>query len=506
MRLETRDLTWSTVPTARSAFTRFSQFLTERGIDCPTLGATTDPEVRRLAIDFLGWLRQITTRAGTPLGDPALCTIQSHTGGFYAFAYDHRDVIADYPGDDRWRNLQPFHSRFWRDTDLIRQPAIRGRADGKSSYIDDTAFTTLMNNFDIIGMDPTETKTVIVNGQPVEIAGFGDPQSMAIAVLLALTGRRVSEICLLEFNPLRPIEGIPAPTDDPDAPVALLRYSESKIGISDPTVFVGQRVVDIIRAQQAWNRRFLIDQNDGVAPDQDAPYLFLNSRSNRYGRRPIGSGSVAVRLRQLAEVLDLRDSTGTPIDLNRTHRFRHTMATNLIDAGLNIPAVMAILGHRSPEMAVHYHERRQAVARREFVRLQKIGAGGRNLDADPAVLFDLLQLGQHTDRVLPDGYCMLPPRQACDRGNACHGCGNFATDRTFLPQLGRQLQETRVLITGRKEQHIQRTGTPMADSNVWLQSRQDEARKLEAIIASLNKLPHDDHRPVQSPGVVARDL
>ena len=68
------------------------------------------------------------------------------------------------------------------------------------------------------------------------------------------------------------------------------------------------------------------------------------------------------------------------------------MATNLIDAGVNIPAVMAILGHTSPEMAVLYHERRQAVARREFVRLQKVGAGGRNLDADPTMLFDLLQL------------------------------------------------------------------------------------------------------------------
>jgi integrase len=505
MRLETRDLTWSTVPTKRSAFTRFSQFLGERGIDSPTLGAATDPEVRRIAIDFLGWLRQITTRTGARLRDPALCNIQAATGGLYAFAYDHRDVLAALGHDDRWLDLQPVHSRLWRDTYLVRLPRMRGRADGKSNYIDDTVFTTLMSNLDLLGMSPNETKTVNVDGASVEIAGFGDPQSMALTVLLALTGRRVSEVCLLAFDPLVPLEGIPATTDDPDAPVAKLRYSESKIGVSDPTVFVGQRVVDVVRAQQQWNRQFLTDQNSGVAPDQDARYLFLTVRGNRLGHRPYYSSALAERLRRLAAVLNLRDSAGHPVDLNRTHRFRHTMATNLIDAGVNIPAVMAVLGHTSPEMAVHYHERRQAVARQEFVRLQKVGAAGRNLDADPALLFDLLQLGNHTDRVLPDGYCMLPPRHHCDRGNACHGCGNFATDRTFLPQLDRQLHETRVLIATRQDQHHQRTGTQMADTNVWLQSRLDESHKLEAIIASLETLARDDHRPVQSPGVRARE-
>ena len=52
----------------------------------------------------------------------------------------------------------------------------------------------------------------------------------------------------------------------------------------------------------------------------------------------------------------------------------------------------------------------------------------------PADVYELVQLDRHTDRVLPNGYCLLPPPKRCDRGNACLTCDHFATDarhRTF---------------------------------------------------------------------------
>ena len=69
----------------------------------------------------------------------------------------------------------------------------------------------------------------------------------------------------------------------------------------------------------------------------------------------------------------------------------------------------------------------------------------------PRDLYDMLQLDKRTDRILPNGWCLLPPRQVCGKGNACLTCDKFATDATFLPELTTQLDRTDQLITERRE-------------------------------------------------------
>ena len=97
----------------------------------------------------------------------------------------------------------------------------------------------------------------------------------------------------------------------------------------------------------------------------------------------------------------------------------------------------------------------------------------------------MLQLDQRTDRILPHGYCTLPPRQSCDRGNACLTCDKFVTDASFLPELRQQHQRTLQLIEIRQQAFTARTGTPMSEDNIWLQGRRRETAALEAITAAL---------------------
>src|ERR1700756_132137 len=84
-------------------------------------------------------------------------------------------------------------------------------------------------------------------------------------------------------------------------------------------------------------------------------------------------------------------------------------------------------------------------------------------------MLDLLQLDRRTDRILPNGYCLLPPVRSCDKGNACHGCARFATAPSHLPEIRRQLAATEQLIRDRQEQHAARYGELMSDSNIWLE-------------------------------------
>lgn len=83
-------------------------------------------------------------------------------------------------------------------------------------------------------------------------------------------------------------------------------------------------------------------------------------------------------------------------------------------------------------------------------------------------MFDLAQLDRRTDRILPNGYCLLPSTHSCDKSNACHGCDHFATGRTYLPEIRRQLTETKNLVAVRQSQHAARFGEPMKPANVWL--------------------------------------
>lgn len=127
----------------------------------------------------------------------------------------------------------------------------------------------------------------------------------------------------------------------------------------------------------------------------------------------------------------------------------------------------------------------------------------------------MLQLDQRTDRILPHGYCTLPPRQSCDRGNACLTCDKFVTDASFLPELRQQHQRTLQLIEIRQQAFTARTGAPMSDDNIWLQGRRRETAALGAITAVLEAGPDHDGtsdanpaaagpRAVRGAGVAAR--
>ncbi len=100
-------------------------------------------------------------------------------------------------------------------------------------------------------------------------------------------------------------------------------------------------------------------------------------------------------------------------------------------------------------------------------------------------MLDLLQADRRTDRILPNGYCLLPPVRSCDKGNACHGCDHFATDRSHLPEIRRQLTATEQLIEHRKAQHLGRYGEPMSDTNIWLEQRITEIRSMRLEITAL---------------------
>jgi integrase len=495
--LETASLTWSSVHRRVSAIKQFDEFLHGRDVAGPWL-ADHPAGVRALMLDYLGHLRGRHIRpgrrgAGQRLSQASIQRQASEIEQFYVAMADNNQAAAAALGEPGWLQLGPQHAGFYRRGELPgkQQPHL-GR-----QVIDAEALSRIMAGLELLGT-------------PIEQGGFGDEQAMRISLLVALLGRRVSEICLLDPDPLEPL--LPAAPVVPggedagersQAPAAKLRYQQTKIDGAPNTILVHAEVVAIIGEQQRWAARYFAEHGAAGARPK---YLFLAPVMNRNGDRPYSANSLREALSKLAARLDVRDGTGTLVDFNRTHRFRHTVATNLLNGGVPLHVLQRYLGHLTPTMSMVYAETLQSTAEAEFLRYRKITADARDLDIDPRDLYDLLELDRRTDRILPNGWCLLPPRQVCAKGNACLTCDKFATDASFLPELRAQQDRTEKLITERHTAFRARTGREMSEDNVWLVGRRQEHDALGRVILTLERtrLADGTTQAIRGAGVQAR--
>jgi integrase len=491
--LETGLLRWNSVLARLLSLTIFSQFLAERGVDEPRLCADR-ADLRLLALDFLSHVRQRRARCGAHAGELVTNgTVRNIIGDveqFYAFMADHKQEAARALSDPRWETLGDHHARLWRQGE--KPPMARLPDD--DVYFDEHTMGQVMRHAGLLGA-------------PIGEGGIGDEQAMRILMLLTRTGRRAGELLLLDFDCLLPIPGLAADDHDtgPDAIVAKLRFQQTKIEGAPNTIFIDSEIVAIIRAQQQWVHAHV----RALLRDETAPpprYLFLAATQNNRADHSYPKTTVTLRLKQLGELADIRDSQGRRPPLSNVHRFRHTRATSLINAGVPVHVVQRYLGHLSSEMTMRYAHTLRETHEREFLRYKKITAQGSDLELDPRDLFTLIELGKRTDRVLPNGLCMLPPRQTCNRGNACLTCDKFTTDASYLPEHEAQLHKLDDLITQRQAAFRARTGEDMSPSNVWLEQRLTEQRALQKIITVLSEpaLSHDPDQAVRGAGTTAR--
>jgi integrase len=495
--LSTGLLSWTSLPGYLSYLGRhFAAFLAAEGIDTPDLGADPEAGIRPVALRLAAWLRQQRAPSGRPLAPSTVGLIQTTVAGFYAFMADRRAEAARELAEPRWAGLTDAHARWWRPGEIAGR--CRGPAEG--NYIDAAALSRIAEHVEILGLPRDQARTVTVNGTPRQVRGLGDEQAMRAFLLAIATGRRINEILMMDFAPLSPVPGLDASKAAQDGgPVARLRYQQTKIAGAPQAILVGADVAAIVAEQQEFARA-LVRISDPAAPDP--PYLFLAWQANTAGARHYRANTLNGLLTQLAAALQVTDATGAVVDFQRTHRMRHTKATDLLNAGVPIHVVQRYMGHVSPEMTMHYAKTLAETHEAEFLRFAKLRRDGRPLEMDPADVYELVQLDRHTDRILPNGVCLLPPPKRCDRGNACLTCDHFATDARHLGELRAQLAATAELIQARQAQHRQRTGTEMGPDHIWLTERARELASLQAIIAALEA----GRRPgaVRGAGVPAR--
>jgi integrase len=136
------------------------------------------------------------------------------------------------------------------------------------------------------------------------------------------------------------------------------------------------------------------------------------------------------------------------------HQLRHTYATALVNAGVSLQSLMALLGHVSAEMSLRYGRLFDATVKAEYERaLTAAKAHLGTLPTDPPrertplpVLDGNWKEAPAVKARLAGGFCIRAQAQGpCAYANICEHCPNFRTDLGYLPVLAAQRADTEAL-------------------------------------------------------------
>jgi len=205
-----------------------------------------------------------------------------------------------------------------------------------------------------------------------------------------------------------------------------------------------------------------------IHPRTGAPADFLFTH---HGKR-LSQNTVRQELNRSAQAAGLGHIT--------PHQLRHTYATALINAGVSLQALMALLGHVSTQMSLRYAHLFDHTVRTEYERALDLAkshigglptTGGRQLPITDVTSASWKDAPVIKSR-LAGGYCLRAPAQgSCPYANICEHCPSFHTDATHLGVLAAQRIDAQDLAAD-------------AEQRGWI----DEADRHRKLIARLDTL------------------
>ncbi len=131
------------------------------------------------------------------------------------------------------------------------------------------------------------------------------------------------------------------------------------------------------------------------------------------------------------------------------HQLRHTYATALANGGMSLQALMALLGHVTPEMTIRYATLASPTLRSAYD--QAMGSMRRQLTLTPVgrpiLPSKVAWLASEMLKTrVAHGYCSRHESQgACPYANICETCDNYTPATEFAPALTDQLADIQVL-------------------------------------------------------------
>jgi site-specific recombinase XerD len=164
--------------------------------------------------------------------------------------------------------------------------------------------------------------------------------------------------------------------------------------------------------------------------------------------RQLGATRLRNGLLAAAAAAGLRDPAGQPLTVT-PHQLRHTYATALANAGMSLQALMALLGHVTPEMTIRYATLASPTLRGAYD--EAMGKMRRQLTLTPVgrpIVPDKVSwlASEMLKTRVAHGYCSRHESQGpCPYANICETCDNYTPAAEFQQALTDQLADIQVL-------------------------------------------------------------
>jgi integrase len=201
-------------------------------------------------------------------------------------------------------------------------------------------------------------------------------------------------------------------------------------------------------------------------------FLFT-ARGHRLGATRLRNGLLAA-----AQSAGLRGPGGDVLTIT-CHQLRHTWATGLANAGMSLQALMALLGHVTPQMTIRYATLASPTLRAAYD--QAMGKMRRQFTLTPAgkpIIPDKVSWlnSEMLKTRVAHGYCSRHEAAGpCPYANICETCDNFVTGPEFRDAIHDQLTDV---------QHLQAD----ARARGWDGDAARHARVADALTGHLGRL------------------
>lgn len=291
------------------------------------------------------------------------------------------------------------------------------------------------------------------------VANLDDPFSRTGLQVLRGTGLRVGELLDLELNAV--IDYGPTGT--------WLRVPLGKLA-TERSVPLDAATLEVLDqwATRRGTHRPIPHPRTGKPTD----FLFTE-----HGRR-LGTTRLRNGLLAAVAAADLHEPGGQALTVT-PHQLRHTYATTLANAGMSLQALMALLGHVTPEMTIRYATLASPTLRNAYD--QAIGTMRRQLTLTPVgrpIIPDKIAwlASEMLKTRVAHGYCSRHETQgACPYANICETCDNFTPATEFAPALTAQLTDINALQAD-------------AEDRGWSSEAQRHQRVAQAVQGHLDQL------------------
>lgn len=369
----------------------------------------------------------------------------SHIGDIDLNSIQRKDVETYYEEMNK-RNLnnRSFNQYIIHNLNFLQYLELKGLISRNYFFSQDTKYALI--EFKLRSVDTYVVKQIFNILDKI-------PSKLSIMYLtLYCVGMRVSELCQMKMDCLYNTEN-----------GYFIKYYSPKMK-KEVTNPIPENLYKLLRKQIEVTKNEL---------SENEKYIFASRPNKAYL-----STTFQEQMKEELDKFDIKNPDGTKYNF-KSHDYRHTVATNMLEQDIPLSVIQKILHHDSIEMSLAYAEvtdKRRIEKHKEFINIKgKVAPIDIDVKLEDVATVEWIRQNINA-QMLPNGVCALPTKlKKCPHANSCLTCNSFRTSIEYLDIHKQQLART--------EEYIE-----IAKKNNWIRQVETNEEVRDNLIKIISTL------------------